>query len=364
MSGKDMTDMKDGVRRRSLLKSIGITGATISVGARAIGTAEAAGNCHLRDNSVNHSPEDYDWKRSNSSHNVNNSNLEYDRLTQLQTGLVHQASTYVSDVDKWLHFFRSFGAVYTKRKHGYEDKSAYSPIGMTKYQKLKITNDQPNSASLYTTQNKNDTGVAPAPNRGDDLKDSLNFGAAAWTVALAALGTNPYVGGAIAIGQAVGALFGDNHHSIDNNSVTFKWPYEFQYGPCECVHYSNYTFHSVNGESLADFHTTQTGTYSGHGGVQDRYDVYVDPVPGGLQATQGSTISSRSSETLITDPPSPGTEEYTSFLEKSDFVERVPQEQIMNQQIEKLSNGGPLYKAVNPYSEVSVSSRSLSPKDT
>lgn len=338
-------------RRRAILRSAGAAGASMALGGGVVGTVSAATACHLPDQSEQASEENYEWRRSNSNYYVDSYSTTYDHLTELQSGLVYQGSTYIDDVSRWYHFFRSFGAGYTQRKPGSADKSEYDPIQYMTHQELKISNDNTSVASLYTTDNPADVGAAPSPNNGDDL----NYDSAAWTVALAALATtNTYAAVAIPAGQALAALL-DNGESDSGDTVTYMWDYENGSGPCEAVHFANYEFHSHDGESHCDFHVRQEVGHYGHYWAKNRYDVYVDPVPDNVQSVDGSTTSDTSTASAG-DHPLPSDSGYTDFLERTNAATKVPFDDIENSRVKELADAGPVYRARNPYSEVTKSS--------
>lgn len=342
---------RNGYRRRAILRSAGAAGASMALGGGAVGTVSAATSCHLPNQSEQDTEENYEWRRSNSEYYVDSYSTTYDHLTEIQAGLVYQGSDYIDTVGRWYHFFRSFGAGYTQRKQGWEDKSAYEPIQYMTHQELEISNDNTSVASLYTTDNPADVGAAPSPEDGDDL----DYGSAAWTVALAALSTtNTYAAVAVPAGQALAALL-NNGESDYGDTVTYTWDYENGSGPCEAVHFANYEFHSHDGESHCTFHVRQEIGHYGHYWAENQFDVYVDPVPDYIYGTEGSTTSDASTASAG-NRPEPGAPEYTDFLERSNAATKVPLDDIENPRVKELADGGPVYRARNPYSEVTKSS--------
>lgn len=321
----------------------------MTLGIGVVGTTSAATACQLPDKEDKDNEENYQWRRSNSDY-YEDSSSTYDYLTEIQSGLVYKGSEYVDTVDRWYHFFRSFGAGYTQRKESWESKSGYEPIDWMDYQKLEITNDNTSVASLYTTDNSTDVGAAPSPSDGDDL----NFGPAAWTVALAALSTtSTYAAVAIPAAQALGVLL-DNGESASGDTVTYKYDYEWQNGPCEGIHFANYEFHSHEGESHCDFHVRNVVTHCGHYGIENRYDVYVDPVSN-LDTIEGDRTTDTAT-TSDTDRPSPGTSGYTDFLEESNGIKKIPFDAIDNPRSRELADGGPIYRSLNPSAVVTEQS--------
>lgn len=248
-------------------------------------------------------------------------------------------------MDRWYHYFRSFGAGYTQRK--YWKWSEYKPASALRFQRLKISNIDTRAASLFTTDNSTDVGAAPSPSTGDNL----NFGPAAWTAALAALGTtSTYAAVAIGAAQAVGVLL-NNDESESGNTVTYEYEYEYYDGPCEAVHYAKYHFGSHAGESLCRFSVSNVVTYSGAGGIETVYGVYVDPIPDPLQSATNIT-STVDADTR----PEPGSPNHTDFLVKNNLAKRIAFDDIQIPHLRKLADGSPVYWASNPVVKITTSS--------
>lgn len=348
-NGKDRTCNE--YKRRAILRSAGAAGASMAFGGGAVGTVSAATACHLPDQREQASEENYEWHRSTSNYYVDSYSTTYDHLTELQAGLVYVGSKYIDLQGQWYHFFRSFGTGYTQRKPGWEDKSQYEPIQYMTHQELKISNDNTSVAALYTTDNPREVGAAPSPDNGDDL----NYDSAAWTVALAALSTtNTYAAVAIPAGQALAALL-DNGKSDSGDTVTYNWDYENGSGPCEAVHFAKYEFHSHDGESHCAFNVQQEVGHYGHYWAENQFDVYVDPVPDYIYGVEGSTTSDTSTASADNRPEA-GAPEYTDFLERTNAATKVPLDDIENPRVKELADGGPVYRARNPYAEVTKSS--------
>lgn len=323
--------------RRNILRSVGAAGATMTL-AGVLGTASAAMSCQLPDQSQQDSVEDYEWERSNSDYYVSSNTNPLARLTEIQSGLVYFGSMFDDEVtNQWHHYFRSFGAGYTLQQT-YPD-GEYEPTPSMSHQELKISNDNESVASLFVSPNPTKVGAAPSPNNGDNL----NYGSAAWTAALAALsGTSTYAAVAIPTVQAFANLL-DNDESGSSGSVTYNWSYGYDDTPCESVHFAEYLFQSAENEHHCNFTVRQEiGQYSGLW-VMNQYDVYVDPVP-------YASIASADNR------PNPGTTEYTDFLERTNAATKVPFDDIENPSVKDLADGGAVYRARNPYVEVTESS--------
>jgi len=352
MQDEEKSSLGSEYRRRAILRSAGLAGTSLALGSGVIGSASAATACKLPDNEDQDSEENYEWRRSKSDYYEDTDSSTYDHLTEVQSGLVYKSSTYIDDQGQWYHFFRSFGAGYTQRKESWQSSSGYEPIDWMDYQKLEISNDDTSSAALYTTSNPKEAGAAPSPENGDDL----NYGPAAWTVALAALSTtSTYAAVAIPAAQALGVLL-DNGESDDGDTVTYKYDYEWQNGPCEAVHFASYEFYSFDGESHCQFSVRNVITHCGRYGVENQYNVFVDPVPDNIQSTDGPTTSDTTTLSGSRDRPEPGTSEYTEFLERGTAAEKIPSDDISDPRIKELANGGPVYRARNPYTEVTQTS--------
>lgn len=322
--------------RRNILRSAGAAGASMTL-AGVLGTASAATSCHLPDQSEQSSVEDSEWKRSNSDYYVSSNDPLY-RLTEIQSGLVYKGSSYDDAINKWLHHFQSFGAGYALQQT-YPD-GEYEPTASISHQELKISNNNESMAAIFVSPNPTQVGAAPSPGNGDDL----DFGSAAWTVALAALsGTSTYAAVGIPAAQAFAALL-DNDEPGSNGPVTYPWSYGMDNAPCESVHFAKYSFKSLEGEHTCNFSVRQEiGQYSGLW-VMNEYDVFVNPLPYDPRRPRLSNSDIESDD----DRPKPGTPEYTDFLERTNAATKVPFDDIEDSRIRKLSEGGPIYRARNP----------------
>ena len=323
--------------RRSALKSIGA--ASVGVGG-VIGSATpvSAGSCQIPSGDSDATEEGYRKKQTNADYYEYTSGSDrYDRLTDLQSGLIYKGSEYSQVQERWVHSFRTGGYSKTMRKLSYESKDNYELKSAHDYVRTEINNTDPARAALYTTSNPSDVAITPAPSSDGEA----DVGSAAFTLLTAILGTtNAYVGVAISAAQIISALTYTDKPT-DGSKVDYKWDYGSGNRPCEEGHFVRFTMRGVDGSETANLGVTDEVSYNRYGGVRNEFNMTVDAVPDGLTATTSGTSSNRQR-------PQPGDEGYTGWLVRNGFAERISNDDIQREQVAEIAEGGPVFRATSP----------------
>ena len=204
---------------------------------------------------------------------------------------------------------------------------------------------------MYITNNPREVGMVPALSPDGDA----DYGDAAFTIMLAVLGTNPYVGGTITAAQILSALtYTDKSGS--GSQVEYSWDYDNDNMACEAAHFINFNMKSAEGEETASVSVEHEVTYNAYGGVRTTESMTVDAVPDNVQSISSGGISlSRSGsdkqfkidtgDRKSPDPSDPG---YPDWLIRNGLAERVANKDIERKEVKEIAKGGPVYHATNP----------------
>jgi hypothetical protein len=190
------------IHRRDILRAA-TAGAT---GTGVIGTsmlASANDDCDLPTESGNYNETDHEWKIDNSdAHQDTDTGGIYDYAHEIKGAMVYTRCEYNPN-NRWEHYFLAGSHTTAARKLSSQSESEYSQYPDCAGHSLEIINDDPNIASLKTTNNPYDVEGYPL----EAEKEAAEYGGAAFTVIFLALGTvDPLLGAGLTAVQATAAL--------------------------------------------------------------------------------------------------------------------------------------------------------------
>lgn len=335
MSNQDSSSPNE--NRRRVLQTL--TGTATAVAGLGITSETASGaSCGIPDESGSYDEVNYEKKKEDSFTEENvpsGSGTEY--AIETQTSVLHLESNYVSEDDRWTHYFYEGAHIVTQSKKSYESDSEYTLLENINTHRVTIYNLYEDDTSMFVTDNSYDVGAVPSPNGSTD---DNGYADAAFTVIKAALSSasKTFSVATVAL-DVVGSLI--NNGEADSGAVQ---EYQWDYSPpdvCEAAHFSHFIIRGQSGFAKANVDVNEYSVAdAGNVNNSHTWNLYVDPFDGGTTSVDAQSFEQMSRL------------EKVRYMERSDSFKRIPADEVDS------ADTGPVFQAVDPLVEITSTTRS------